>query len=307
MSRKVALTVLVGFGLLAAACKPSSEIRPPFIKESELPSDSLFGEIVFTGQSARVEALFELQADSGEAVRISARGTEERSPVFSPDGSRLAFASTSDDGVSGIYVRSAAGGGRTAVVEGTGFFDYPTWSPDGSRIAYAHTTGTTGNWDIFVVGLDGKGRTQLTTSPGHEWSPAWSPDGSRIAFTSDRDGTTDVWLLDPATGAEEKIVAGDTHDEQPAWSPDGSRIAFTSDRELERWQVFIYDVATGQVSQLIRTDSQDRYPTWSPDGRHILVSVGYLAVYNADGSRFPNGADRWKLSDELGLSSTWAS
>jgi Tol biopolymer transport system component len=300
--------VLFGIGIIAlvgTACRPSSEIRPPFVKESALPENSLSGSIVFSGRSDGTDSLFEMTASGGQASKLSAGGAEERSPVYSPDGSKIVFAATSEDGVSGIYVRSASGGSARAVVEGDGYYDYPAFSPDGSKIAYAHATGPTGNWDLFVIDANGKHDTQLTTDPAQDWGASWSPDGARLAFTSDRDGSSDIWIVDLASGTERNVVSSEAHDEQPAWSPDGTKIAFTSDRELERWQIFVHDVAAGTDSIVIRSDSMDRYPTWSPDGKYLLVSVGYLAVYNADGSKFDDGADRWKLSDQLGLSSSW--
>jgi Tol biopolymer transport system component len=134
-------------------------------------------------------------------------GTILESVAWSPDSSKLLFASNRDPGededhaTNGLTIRNI----WTVNADGTGIrpltrfrhveSDTPTWSPDGARIAYTSMrpvdgsqkeTPTSGN--IWVMKADGSDAFPLTTSTGLVGNgfPAWSPDGTMIAFISAR-------------------------------------------------------------------------------------------------------------------------
>jgi Tol biopolymer transport system component len=304
MERRSAIVAVAVLAFAAASCRPSSEIRPAFTRETDAKPGGLAGRIIFTSQLERrnESGLFGLVPGEAED-RIEITQHPERSPAVSPDGAQLAFSVTGEE--SGLWTSGVDGSGPRRLTTEAGFYDHPTWSPDGARIAYAFSGGPGANWDIYTVGLQGGAPEQLTSDGSQDWYPSWSPDGATIAFTSDRDGDNALWALDVAAKQERKLVDGPEEDELGTWSPDGRSIVFSSNRDLERWQLFTYDVASRKASVLFRTDAMDRFPVFSPDGRYLAVSVGYLALYRADGAKLPDGADRWKLSDQLALSSTW--
>lgn len=99
-----------------------------------------------------------------------ARGASQGPPVWSPDGTMLAF--EGDDGKSdGLYVMNADGTGFRWLAEG----GRPVWSPDGSRILFTMRSG------LYTIAPDGTVTTQLTNAPGWEMSPPGRPTalGSR--------------------------------------------------------------------------------------------------------------------------------
>ena len=120
---------------------------------------------------ARSDLLVTATAPGSTPVRVTDQAVGRVEPVWSPDGTRIAFAS----GLAGeadLYVINADGTGLRRLTAAAGDDVGPAWSPDGARIAFA--SARSGRWDIFVVGADGTGETNLTRTPdADETSAAW--------------------------------------------------------------------------------------------------------------------------------------
>lgn len=109
----------------------------------------------------------------------------------------------------------------------------PQISPDGRSIAYVVTTTdkakNSRSSQIWLVPAAGGAPRQITTG-GSNSRPRWSPDGRWLAFTSTRDGSPQIWMLDMAEGGEARQITWiSTGATGHAWSPDGSMLLFVSD------------------------------------------------------------------------------
>ena len=102
------------------------------------------------------------QTNGGGRVQVTDSDSEETDPVFSPDGSTLAFLRGGD-----IYLGAALGGGaRFLAADGS----FPSFSPDGKRISYASHDGR-----LMLVDLDGS--EPRTLQSGFDWviNSLWLP------------------------------------------------------------------------------------------------------------------------------------
>src|ERR1700761_2894175 len=81
--------------------------------------------------------------------------------------------------------------------------------------------------DIVVVGLGGGGTQRLTDANSINVSPCYSPDGSQIVFSSDRDGTPQIYVMGADGGGAKRISFGSGNYGTPVWSPRGDLIVFT--------------------------------------------------------------------------------
>jgi Tol biopolymer transport system component len=92
----------------------------------------------------------------------------------------------------------------------------PQFSPDGSKIAFQMVVRS--NVDVYVKTLIPSSNTvkRLTTDPGYDGVPSWSPDGSRIAFQSSRTGSSQIWVMNAATGGSQTRITYTSADEKSA-------------------------------------------------------------------------------------------
>ena len=130
--------------------------------------------------------------------------------------------------------------------------------------------------------------TRLTHNAAFDSGPDWSPDGGRIAFSSDRDGRSEIYVMNADGSGVTRLTYNDAVDSSPAWSPDGRRIAFHSTLG-GNWEIYVMNADGSGVTRLTYNDAFDGYPAWSPDGRRIAFDSqrdGNREIYvmDADGS-----------------------
>ena len=101
---------------------------------------------------------------------------------------------------------------------------------------------------------------------------------AQIAFASDRDGNSEIYVMDADGGNPRRLTNHPARDWSPSWSPDGKRIVFCSDRDrhpfhVPGWftsEIYVMDADGGNQQNLTNHPSNDRNPSWSPDGKRIV-------------------------------------
>jgi dipeptidyl aminopeptidase/acylaminoacyl peptidase len=111
-------------------------------------------------------------------------------------------------------------------------------------------------------------------------SPQVSPDGRSVVFTiqewsiAKNRATTNLWLVDVASGATRRLTAATATDAAPAWDPAGKRIAFTSKRgEDENASLYVMAVDGGEPQKVLELPFAVSDPRWLPDGRSVVVAT----------------------------------
>jgi TolB protein len=179
-------------------------------------------------------------------------------PVFSPNGSRIAFWS-SRDGNGEIYVVNVDGSGLKRLTFSPSYESGPTWSPDGAKIAF--TSDRTGSPQIWTMNADGSSQRKLTSEPWADrttWAPA---PYNEIAFAAGPQTGFDIKVYDFDTSEIRALTHGEGTNESPSYSPNGRHIAFMSTRKGNK-QIFTM-TRDGRDVRQVTTAGTNEMPSWS--------------------------------------------
>jgi Tol biopolymer transport system component/DNA-binding winged helix-turn-helix (wHTH) protein len=228
-------------------------------------------------------------------------------PVFSPDGTRVAFARGPMAAfLSDLFVLRVADGQLLRLTTGNSGGD-AAWTPDGKEIVFdSPARGFRSLWRISASG----GTPQPVVGPGAGYEPSISRSGNQLAYLVSKKWDT-VWRLDlkderHALAPPVRLLSGRGIVWKPSYSPDGKKITFESDR-MGYEDIWMCDSDGSNCSQLTARHGTTATARWSPNGRYLAFEsitqnywqVGVLEL--PDGSphmltTFPetnNGAPRW--------------
>ncbi len=226
--------------------------------------------------------------DTGQGIWIMdlAQGAETRlaagfgSPVWSPDGKRIAFSSIRD-GVVNLYLRAADGGGNDELLLKTADPKRALdWSRDGRFLLFSVFDAKTG-YDTWVLPMDTGSAKPLPflRTTADENGARFSPDGRFVAYTSNDSGPADVFVrpFDPASpaasgpraGRVKVSVNGGGH---PLWRADGKELLYANGREV--WSVEVATTPALHVSApKLLFERPPGTMTMTPDGQRFLFDV----------------------------------
>ena len=123
---------------------------------------------------------------------------------FSPDGSKIAFASWRS-GTFEIWTCDSTGRNPVQITSiGGPLGGTPRWSPDGSMIVF--DARQEGHSDIFLVNAEGRAHRRITTSESDDTVPCWSADGKWIYFASNRSGELQIWRTPSNEGNPSQVT-----------------------------------------------------------------------------------------------------
>jgi len=237
----------------------------------------------------------------GTGERLLLSSNVARAPVWSPDGTQVAFyfqtegLTASDQMCMGEECRTMPGRTQTEwhvgvvdVADGYLHQPYvdrfsfsPTWSADGEWLVY--DGGDNGAIPSELHGLcmttvEGPNNTVLTNNTNDHF-PVWSPDGTRILFMHWQHDHWEIYIMNADGGDRHPLTSSSNYvkprpnNVSPAWSPDGEQIVFLSDRG-GKWEFYVMDADGSDQREILEnvtdaleiqyTATYERVISWGP-------------------------------------------
>lgn len=238
--------------------------------------------------------LWMMKTDGSDHMKLTSREGSESQARWSPDGSRIAFVSSTDEG-SEIYVYWFNSGHIAKITQLEGGPGNINWSPDGKHIAFT----------MFIPEKPPVVAKLPKKPKGAKWA-----DNARITdrLKHEADGRgymqpgfSHIFIV-PAIGGTPKQLTSDNynHGGSFSFSPDGTEIYFSSNRhpdweyDFRNSEIYKVNVASGEITQITNQPGPDYSPKVSPDGSKIAFlgfkdrvqtyQLTQLHIMNKDGS-----------------------
>ncbi|MGZ8843307.1 MAG: S41 family peptidase [Pyrinomonadaceae bacterium] len=265
--------------VMMACVGVAAQAQPPMLLENPTVSRS---QIAFSYAGD----IWVVPREGGEAKPVMTTPAREGYPVFSPDGSEIAFARLNPaTGPIGwdVFVAPASGGRERRVTYHPDA-DLPVnWTPDGKNVLVMSLRYTTGPVTrLYTIPAQGGFATEVPVPRG--WRGSLAPAGDAIAYTplpnpretllwrNYRGGSTSrIWLVKLSDASTEVIPRGNVNDTDPMWI--GDKVYFVSDRD-DTDNLFVYDTTRKSITQLTRFQKY---------GIKSASSNGEAIVFNRNG------------------------
>lgn len=198
--------------------------------------------------------------------------------AVSPDGKTVAaihivFASNTQD----LVLVDLDGGNMRTIVSTFGSSEVtPSWSPDGKYVIYGEVNESTNLIAIYKVDVETGQKTRLTNHVEDSFQPVYSPDGTKIAFSSLRNGTQQIFVMDEDGSNVVQLTTDGLFSGAPFWSPDGEKILFVSERNGNNLDIFIMNADGTDETRLTTSSDVDTFPVWAPRKSGVAVTTDGL-------------------------------
>lgn len=222
----------------------------------------------------RTSQLWIIDTDGNNHEKLTPLSGNEYNPRWSPDGSKIIFTTSTDEG-SEVFVYWVASQKVAKISQLENSPVNLTWSPDGKWIAFT----------MFVNGSE----LSLVRPPkkprGAQWAPA-PRITTRLKHESDGSGYMNpgfrhIYVLSAEGGAARKLTSQNkNHGSQLSWSPDGKSILFSGnlsddwEYDFRNSEIYELHVDSGKIDQLTDRNGPDYGAIVSPDGSKIAYT-GY--------------------------------
>jgi Tol biopolymer transport system component/DNA-binding winged helix-turn-helix (wHTH) protein len=259
--------------------------------------------LIFSSSRAGIYSLWRVASSGGEPVWFAGAGTKMKHPstARAPGKNVLAFENwTYEVNLWRVPSGPKGAGEARRVTETTDQWNFqPDMSPDGRRLAFVSTR--TGEQQLWSQGTDGSIPVRLTSFEGARIeTPRWASDAKRLVFSARLRGRADLYMVDGAGGAAQKLTNESTDAVLPSWAADGRSILFSS-RRSGAWDIWRLALADRRI---IRVTNAGGYASReSSDGRFLYFTrTDAAGIWRqpADGS-----ADPVRVVDTL-LPEDWA-
>lgn len=269
---------------LGVACSAQPEELPESIFHARYSPDG--GRIVFYSYQDGDAEIYVMDGDGSNLTQLTHNETYDIEPIWSADGSRIAYTASPDMESFTTRVVDADGSNDSRVTAG----GVKSWSPDGRRMSVVWTEDEGQTFSSEIYDIESGERDEIAHPAAARAMAIWSPDWSRIAWVDQGD----LYVAEIDDVLTSRLTEG-FDVAHATWSPNGGLIAFVSAHEGD-YELYVVDIDRGEPAQLTDNEAQDWFPSWTPDGSIVFSTnrlEGETVLYEIDA----DGTDEEPLFD----------
>ena len=250
---------------LVLSALSSYAITPLWMRDARISPDG--SEIVFCYKGD----IYKVPAQGGTAVQLTTQTSYEASPVWSPDGKQIAFASDRN-GNFDLFIMPADGGAARRLTYHSASEIPSAFTPDGKYVFFSASIQDPASSALFPTGAMTElykvpvtgGRTEQVLATPAEWV-CFDKSGKNFLY-QDRKGfedewrkhhtssiARDIWLYDTQTGEHTNLTNRDGEDRNPVYAPDGKSVYFLSERNGGSFNVYSFPLNAPQQVKPVTT------------------------------------------------------
>jgi Tol biopolymer transport system component len=213
------------------------EAHPRYAPDGRQIAFALSGDLDAPDGFKAASEIIILDLETMLARQLTRDAFENDYPVWSSDGSRIAFGKNSvPQGQGDVFVVDVASGDEVQITHDDRWVGRPVWGRD-DEVLYAEVFGELPSsrgrslWGIFEVELETGALTRLTDAQNHhDLAPHYNAVRDQLAFISTRDTNRELYLMNRDGSDPLRLTETVGYEHKPRWSADGSTIVFESDR-----------------------------------------------------------------------------
>lgn len=270
---------------------------PIWVRDVRISPDGEYIAFCYKGD------IYKVNVQGGNAIRLTTQDSYECNPVWSPDGTQIAFASDRN-GNFDIYVMPAQGGVAQRLTFNSNAEIPSTFTPDGKYVLFSGTLQDPAGsalfpkssmTELYMVPVSGGRTQQILGTPAEE--VCYDPSG-KYFYYQDRKGsenewrkhhtssvTRDIWKYDTATGRHTNLTHREGEDRNPVLAPDGQSLYFLSERNGGSFNVYSFPLE--QPQEVKAVSHFQTHPV-----RFLSISRNGMLCYTFDGEIYTQMPDR---------------